>query len=209
MLPTALRSLIDSLSQLPSVGPKTAQRYAIHLLKQPQHQALGLATALQHLHRDVGFCSQCFHWADASQHTGSSPLLCDICKNPKRHTHSICVVETPQDVYALERMQTFKGTYHVLGGLISPLAGVGPEHLTLRPLLERLQQSDAPELELVLALPPSAEGDTTSLYIAGLLKPLNLGIQLTRLAYGLPVGGDLDYADQLTLAKAFAGRTQL
>jgi recombination protein RecR len=118
-------------------------------------------------------------------------------------------VETPQDVYALERMQRFEGQYHVLGGLISPLAGVGPEQLNIRSLLTRLQTLDSAEVELIMALPPSAEGDTTSMYIASLLKPLNLGFRLTRLAYGLPVGGDLDYADQLTLAKAFQGRTHL
>jgi recombination protein RecR len=209
-----LEQLINAFARLPGVGPKTAQRYAFFVLKQPPELASLMASAIETARTEVKSCRVCHHWSHQDP--------CEICENPKRTQHQICVVESQQDVFALERTQTFTGLYHVLGGLIAPLDGVGPEQLNVRTLLERLplalpasadfiddsdstMTSSPPVLEIILALPPSTEGDTTSLYLSRILKPL--GVRLSRIAYGLPVGGDLDYADQLTLTRALDGRT--
>jgi recombination protein RecR len=204
-----LEQLINAFARLPGVGPKTAQRYAFFVLKQPPEVASLMASAIETARTEVKSCRVCHHWSHQDP--------CEICENPKRTTHQICVVESQQDVFALERTQTFTGLYHVLGGLIAPLDGVGPDQLNVRTLLERLplalptdappsfDDSDSIPLEIILALPPSTEGDTTSLYLSRILKPL--GVRLSRIAYGLPVGGDLDYADQLTLTRALDGRT--
>jgi recombination protein RecR len=210
MFSPSLERLIQAFGQLPGVGPKTAQRYAFYLLQQPAQTSYQLAEALHIAKESLKHCSVCYHWSD------SDP--CPICTNTHRNPYQLCVVAGPQDVFALERAHSYQGKYHVLGGLVSPLEGVGPDDLTTRALLERLTalqnalESNAEEasqtaIEVVLALPPSTEGDTTSLYLSRLLKPL--GVTVTRIAFGLPVGGELDYADQLTLARALAGRTAL
>lgn len=213
MLPTAytpaytgqaqrpLEQLINAFARLPGVGPKTAQRYAFFVLKQPPEVAQLIASAITTAKTEVKSCQVCHHWSHQDP--------CEICENPKRNALQLCVVESQQDVFALERTQTFTGKYHVLGGLIAPLDGVGPDQLTIRTLLERLPIAAAKPtmevMEVILALPPSTEGDTTSLYLSRILKPL--GVKVSRIAYGLPVGGDLDYADQLTLTRALDGRT--
>jgi recombination protein RecR len=201
MFSPVLAELIEAFGQLPSVGPKTAQRFAFYLLKQPQEATDRLATALKEAKAQMKACSQCHHW--------SSQDPCELCQNPKRNPQLLCVVEGPQDVYALERTHQFSGRYHVLGGLLSPLDGIGPSQLNVQTLLHRLptQPAERAAMEVILALPPSTEGDTTSLYLHGVLQPL--GVQVSRIAYGLPVGGDLDYADQLTLSRALEGRRLL
>ena len=195
-----LEQLINAFARLPGVGPKTAQRYAFFVLKQPPEIAQLIASAITTAKTEVKSCRICHHWSHQDP--------CEICENPKRNALQLCVVESQQDVFALERTQTFTGKYHVLGGLIAPLDGVGPDQLNTRTLLERLPLNTADEsliIEVILALPPSTEGDTTSLYLSRILKPL--GVKVSRIAYGLPVGGDLDYADQLTLTRALDGRT--
>jgi recombination protein RecR len=205
-----LEQLMHALEHLPGVGPKTAQRLAFHLLKQPESFIRQFAETLVTAHLKIKPCSVCFHLSEQNP--------CPLCQSPKRHRETLCVVVDPRDVMALERTQNYHGLYHVLGGLISPLDGVGPEQLNIKALLNRLKanansepQADAEPVtlirEVILALPPSTEGDTTSLYLTRLLKPT--GLILSRIAFGLPVGGDLDYADHLTLTRAMDGRRSL
>jgi len=197
-----LARLIEEFQKLPGVGPKSAQRLAFHVLKQPSEEVQGFADALLRARSQIGFCRTCFHL--------SAQDICEICQNPQRKAQWLCVVAEPKDLYALERTGEFSGKYHVLHGLISPLEGIGPEQLKIQPLLNRLAaapKNGAPPIEIeeiTLALPPSVEGDTTSLYLTRLLKPL--GFKLTRLAYGLPAGADLEYADNLTIMRALQGR---
>jgi len=181
---------------LPGIGPRTAQRLALHLLRQPPEQVRSFAEALLEARLKVGQCQRCFHL--------SAEPLCEICRNPERRNGQLCVVADSRDLLAMERSREFKGNYHVLGGLISPMDGVGPELLQIQPLVHRV---DAEAIsEVILALTPSVEGDTTSLYLGRLLKPLTT---VSRIAYGLPVGGELEYADEVTLARAFEGRRRL
>jgi len=192
-----LARLIEEFQKLPGIGPKSAQRLAFHMLKQSSEDVENFSAALLEAKAKIGYCERCYNL--------SSQTPCEICQNPGRHAKSVCVVAAPRDLYALERTGEYKGTYHVLGGLISPLEGIGPEDLKIRELLTRLGE---PELEeVILALPPSIEGDTTSLYLARLIKPL--GIRLTRIAFGLPVGGDLEYADSMTITRALQGRQEV
>jgi recombination protein RecR len=203
-----LANLIEAFQALPGVGPKTAQRYAFHMIQAPQEQADNLIEMLHIARNQIQACEECHQW------TMQSP--CTQCKDPQRLATSICVVQSPQDVYAMERTQSFNGKYHVLGGLLSPMEGMGPEALNLRSLVDRFNhvissvQDDsnpaplAVETEAILALPPSTQGEMTGHFIARTLKPM--GVKVTRIAYGLPVGGDLDYADQLTLTRSFEGR---
>lgn len=210
-----LANLVDHFQKLPGIGPKTAQRLAFHVLKQPRSDAEAFAQALVNVKEAVGKCQQCFNWSEHSP--------CEICASPNRNPRVICVVAHPEDLYALERTSEVNHHYHVLHGLISPLEGLGPDDLTIRALLARCQQGEShteqevttfgasaseaeqpPIDEVILALPPTVEGDTTSLYLAKLLKALAL--PTTRIAFGLPVGGELDYADSLTIARAIAGR---
>ncbi len=188
-----LARLIDQFERLPGIGPRTAQRLALHLLRQPEEQIRAFADALLAARSQVGQCRTCFHL--------SAEPECEICRNPERRNGQICVVADSRDLLALERTREFSGRYHVLGGLISPMDGVGPELLQIRPLLERLELEGA--AEVILALTPSVEGDTTSLYLARLLRPFT---SVSRIAYGLPVGSELEYADAVTLARAFEGR---
>lgn len=178
------------------MGPKTAQRLALHLLKRPEKEVAGLAQALLEARQQVGLCQCCFHL--------SAEPLCDICRSPQRDDQTLCVVADSRDLIALEKTREYRGKYHVLGGLISPMDGIGPEELTLKPLVQRVTQASVQEV--ILAINPSVEGETTTLYIAQLLKPFT---RVTRIAFGLPMGGDLDYADEVTLARALEGRRDL
>ena len=192
-----LARLIDQFERLPGIGPRTAQRLALHLLRQPSEQIQAFADALLAARSQVGQCQRCFHL--------SAEPLCEICRNENRRNGVICVVADSRDLLALERTREFKGGYHVLGGLISPMDGVGPELLQIQPLVERGGDDDGIS-EVILALTPSVEGDTTSLYLARLLKPFT---QVSRIAYGLPVGSELEYADEVTLARALEGRRRM
>lgn len=191
-----LARLIDQFERLPGIGPRTAQRLALHLLRQPEEQIRSFADALLAARSQVGQCRRCFHL--------SAEEFCEICRNEERRNGQICVVADSRDLLAMERSREFHGHYHVLGGLISPMDGVGPELLQIQPLVERVDREGV--VEVILALTPSVEGDTTSLYLARLLKPFT---SVTRIAYGLPVGGELEYADEVTLARAFEGRRRM
>ena len=190
-------ALINEFSKLPTVGPKTAARLVFHLLNRPRHEAQALAEAILNVKDQVRFCSICYSLTEADP--------CDLCSDPDRDGATICVVAEAKDVYAIERTGAFKGRYHVLGGLISPMDGIGPAQLRVKELVERIGR-ESPR-EIILATNPNAEGEATALYLSRLLQPL--GVIVTRLAYGLPIGGDLDYADEITLAKALEGRTAL
>ncbi|BAY08892.1 recombination protein RecR [Calothrix sp. NIES-2098] len=184
------------MQRLPGVGPKSAQRLALHILKRPETEVEALAQALIDAKKQVGLCSVCFHL--------SAEPVCEICRNPSRDINTICVVADSRDVIALEKTREFKGKYHVLGGVISPMDGIGPEQLTVQALVRRVSQQKPQEV--ILAISPSVEGETTTLYIGQLLKPFT---KVTRIAFGLPVGGDLEYADEVTLARALEGRREL
>jgi len=180
------------------VGPKTAQRLAFFLLRCPEEQARELAEAIVEAKRTIRYCKRCFNFTDQE--------LCPICADERRDQSKICVVAEPQDLMAMERTREYNGLYHVLGGMLAPIDGIGPDDLRIRELLARLQTE--PVEEVILALNPVVEGDATANYIAQLIKPLGK-FRVTRIASGLPVGGDLDYADQVTIAKALAGRYEL
>jgi recombination protein RecR len=192
-----VQDLIDELGRLPGIGPKSAQRIAFHLLAAEPADVGRLAAALQRVKDEVKFCTTCGNVAEAEQ--------CRICIDPRRDETVICVVEEPKDVVAIERTREFRGRYHVLGGAISPIEGIGPDDLRVRELLQRLQ--DGTITELILATDPNLEGEATATYLARLIKPM--GLRVTRLASGLPVGGDLEYADEVTLGRAFSGRRLL
>jgi len=193
----AVQDLIDELGRLPGIGPKSAQRIAFHLLAAEPADVGRLAAALQRVKDEVRFCTTCGNVAEAEQ--------CRICLDPRRDETVICVVEEPKDVVAIERTREFRGRYHVLGGAISPIEGIGPDDLRVRELLQRLR--DGTITELILATDPNLEGEATATYLARLIKPM--GLRVTRLASGLPVGGDLEYADEVTLGRAFSGRRLL
>ena len=193
----AVQDLIDELGRLPGVGPKHAQRIAFHLLATESVDVERLAATLIRVKNEVRFCTVCGNVAEAE--------ICRICSDPRRDPTVICVVEEPKDVNAVERTREFRGRYHVLGGAISPIDGVGPDDLRIRELLTRL--SDDTITEIILATDPPLEGEATATYLARLIAPM--GITVTRLASGLPVGGDLEYADEVTLGRAFSGRRRV
>lgn len=197
VLPKAVRELSTELSRLPGIGPKSAQRLAIHLLRQQRGVTARLAETIATLHDRVQTCSACFSLADDS--------MCSICKDTSRNQKTVCVVEDPLDVEAIERTGSFNGLYHVLGGLLSPLEGITPEQLTLNELLQRVKDSGVEEV--IIALEHNMEGEATTRHIISYLK--NTDASVTRLARGLPTGGDIEFADALTLSAAFAGRTKL
>jgi recombination protein RecR len=199
MLPVSIKNLIHSLERLPGIGPKTASRLAFFLLRAPEDLAAGLAEALTELKTKTAFCSQCFHITSAGRER------CEICESTQREEALLCVVEEPLDVLAIERTGAFRGKYHVLHGVLSPIEGIGPDDLKIKPLLERLRLGLV--REVILATNPSMEGDATALYLRSQILPL--GLQVTRLARGLPVGGDLEYADQHTLLRALTGRQDM
>jgi recombination protein RecR len=190
----AIQDLIDELGRLPGIGPKSAQRLAFHVLAADPADVRRLAQTLLRVKEVVKFCSICFNVAEDDK--------CRICRDPRRTDEVLCVVEEPKDVVAIERTNEFRGRYHVLGGAINPLEGVGPDNLRIRELMARL--SDGQVKELILATDPNTEGEATATYLALLVKPM--GITVSRLASGLPVGGDLEYADEITLGRAFEGR---
>ena len=189
-----IQELIDELGKLPGIGPKSAQRIAFHIVQSERVDINHLVDVLRLVKEKVRFCSKCFNVAEEEE--------CKICRDPRRDNTTICVVEESKDVIAIERTREFKGKYHVLGGAISPIDGIGPEQLRIRELLTRL--SDANIGEIIIATDPNLEGEATATYLARTIKPL--GIKISRLASGLPVGGDLEYADEVTLGRAFEGR---
>ncbi len=194
--PRPLARLMEELEKLPGVGPKSAQRLALHLLQTSREDAQALANAVVEVKERIHPCAVCANFTDDE--------LCPICADPERDPSTICVVSDVRDLLAMERAGGFRGLYHVLGGLISPMDGIGPESLRVRELLERVQGGVR---EVILATNPTVEGDATAMYLASLLK--TLGTKVTRIALGLPVGGDLDYADEVTIARAVSGRTEL
>ena len=198
-LPKPVSRLIEEFQRLPGIGPKTASRLVYHLLRVPEEQAASLGQALLDLRAQTRFCSVCFNITD----TATDP--CAVCRDPQRDGSLLCVVEAPLDVQAIERAQGFKGRYHVLHGAISPVEGVGPENLKIRELVERVRVGEI--REVILATNPSMEGEATAMYIHRQLQ--GLPVRVTRLARGLPVGGDLEYADETTLFKAIEGRSEM
>lgn len=192
-----LSNLISELSKLPGIGGKTAQRLAFHILSQEDRDAFALAEAILNAKKTMKYCSVCGNLTDVDP--------CSICTDSTRDQSVICVVESPRDVSAMERIKEFQGLYHVLNGAISPMDGIGPEDINLKQLIIRLQQSDVKEV--ILATNPNIEGEATAMYTARLIKPA--GIKVTRIAHGVPVGGDLEYADEVTLSKAMEGRREL
>ncbi len=193
----AVQDLIDELGRLPGVGPKSAQRIAFFLLQSDEADVQRLVTALTEVKSRVVFCEICGNVSEQTE--------CRICRDPRRDMALICVVEEPKDVVAIERTREFRGRYHVLGGAISPIDGIGPDDLRIRELMTRL--ADGVVTEIIIATDPNLEGEATASFLARLLKPM--GLRVTRLASGLPVGGDLEYADEVTLGRAFEGRRLL
>lgn len=197
MFEAPVQRLIDELARLPGIGQKSAQRLAFHLLHIEVEDARRLAEAIISMRDQVRLCARCFNVTDSEE--------CTICRDSRRDATSVCVVERAQDIVVVERTQEFRGRYHVLGGSISPIEGIGPDQLRMRELVARLEIEGV--VEVIAATNPTVEGDTTALYLARLLKPL--GVRVTQLASGLPVGGDLDYADEVTLGRALSGRKEI
>lgn len=192
-----LAELIAELEKLPGVGPKSAQRLAFHLLRVPEHEAKSLAAAITNAKQRLRFCARCQNVSEQE--------LCEVCRDGRRDRSQVCVVAEPRDIAAIERIHEYRGQYHVLHGLLSPMDGVGPEQLRVRELLSRLGEGELEEI--ILATNPTIEGDATALYLAKLIKPI--GIRVTRLAHGMPVGGELDYADSATLLSALEYRREM
>jgi recombination protein RecR len=199
LLPEPIQKLINALERLPGIGPKSASRLAFFFLRAPDEISQELAEALSGLKSSTAFCQECFNITLAGR------TVCEVCDDPKRDAGIICVVEEALDVLALERVGAYAGRFHVLHGVLSPIEGIGPDDIRLRPLLDRVARGGV--REVILATNPSMEGDATALYIRQQLGPL--GVQITRLARGLPVGGDLEYADQSTLLRALSGRQEM
>ncbi len=193
----ALEKLIEQFQKMPSIGRKTAQRMAFHVLDLTDDEAKEFASAIIDAHTKIHRCALC--------HNLTENELCPICESANRDKGTVCVVEEPKDVLAMERTRDFSGVYHVLHGVISPMNGIGPEQLTIKSLVERAAKGDI--TELIMATNPTIEGDTTAMYISKLIKPF--GVKVTRLAYGIPVGADIEYADDVTLMRALAGRSEL
>jgi recombination protein RecR len=192
-----VQDLVDELGRLPGVGPKSAQRIAFHLLKVPAEDAQRLSRAIVEAKQRITWCARCCNFSEGE--------LCGFCRDERRDSTVICVVEEPRDIAAIERTREFRGRYHVLQGTISPIDGIGPEQLRVKELLVRLEPEGVQEV--ILATNPNTEGETTAMYLARLLRPL--GVKVTRLASGLPVGGDLEYADEITLGRALEARREL
>jgi recombination protein RecR len=195
--PKPLAKLVGELEKLPGIGPKSAQRMAFYLLRSSDEDARALIEAINEVKLRITQCKVCFNFADKE--------VCDICSSDKRDKATVCVVSEPRDVIAMEKTNEYRGAYHVLQGVISPMDGIGPEMLRVRELQQRVM--DGGITEIILATNPTIEGDTTAMYVAGILKPL--GVKVTRIAHGMPVGGDLDYADQATLIRALEWRREI
>lgn len=198
ILPESIQNLIEELSDLPGIGPKTAERLTFYLLKESPEKRRSLGKAILELTEKVKICSSCYNLTEGDP--------CAICSNPKRDPSQICVVEEPLDVLALEKIGSYLGLYHVLGGAISPVEGIGPENLKIRELIERIKNNKDKIKEIILATNPNLEGEATAMYLANLIKPYN--IKVTRLARGLPTGASLEYADEITLQRALEGRQE-
>jgi recombination protein RecR len=197
-----IQRLIDELSRLPGIGPKSAQRVAFHLLRVRREEAQRLAASIVEVKDKVKLCKRCFNVTDEE--------LCEYCRDPRRDAAVVCVVQEPPDIVAIERTREYSGLYHVLQGAISPIEGIGPEDLRVSELLERIKHTDEGEeqiTEVIVATNPNIEGEATAMYLARLLAPL--GVKVSRLASGLPVGGDLEYADEVTLGRALEGRRRM
>lgn len=194
--PVVVEKLIEEFAKLPSIGQKTAQRLTLHILNQPKEEVEAFARALIRARGTIKYCSVCGNYTD------SDP--CSICNNPSRDNSTICVVEQPKDIMSMERIKEYNGVYHVLHGNISPMAGRGPNDINLKELVSRMKDDVK---EVIIATNPNVEGEATSMYISRILKPL--GVKVTRIAHGIPVGGDLEYADEITLSKAMEGRKEL
>lgn len=192
-----LAKLVAEFEKLPGIGPKSAQRLAFHVLRVSDDEAHMLADAILEVKESIKLCPECFNFTDQER--------CSVCCDERRDRSFVCVVAEPRDVVAMEKTNEFSGVYHVLGGVISPMDGVGPEDLKIRELIQRVNEDGVKEV--LIATNPTIEGDTTAMYIAGLLKPL--GVKVTRMAHGMPVGGDMDYADQATLIRALQWRREL
>ena len=199
-LPRPLRSLIESFEKLPGIGPKTAQRLAFYLLHVPQEQLDEFAESAQNLKKNTVLCSLCYNVAEKDP--------CPVCLDQNRDKSTICVVEQPLDVLALEKTGTFKGLYHVLHGAISPLNNIGPDELYIKQLIDRLKLKIQPVSEIILAMNPNMEGEATAMYLQKQIKNQNEEIKITRLGQGLPIGADLEYADEITLSRALEGRKE-
>lgn len=198
ILPQNIEKLIHEFEKLPGIGPKSAQRLTFYLLKQPKEKLEAFSKAVGELKKNIFLCSQCQNLTETDP--------CPICKDNQRDSSIICVVEQPFDVIALEQTNEYKGKYHILHGAISPINNIGPEDLKIKELLTRIQKSNGEIKEVILATNPNLEGEATAMYIAKLIKPLN--VKITRIARGLPVGGDLEYADEITLTNALKGRKE-
>ncbi|MCL2548334.1 MAG: recombination mediator RecR [Symbiobacteriaceae bacterium] len=197
----SLNKLVNQLARLPGIGPKTAQRLAFHLISQDVGRVQALVQAILEAKEKMGFCSICFHLSEKDP--------CEICDDPKRDKSVICVVSDPKDVLAMEKTREYRGLYHVLQGAIIPSEGIGPDRLRVKELIRRLEDPSAGKMieEVILATNPNIEGETTAMYLARMIKPLN--IKVTRIAHGLPVGGDLEYADEVTLMRSLEGRREI
>jgi recombination protein RecR len=202
--PAPLARLIQELSKLPGIGEKTAARLAFHMLKGKKDDVFNLSDSIGKLRKEMGLCRTCFGFSEVDQQSGET-TLCMICRNPERDRQSICVVEEPSDLIAVERSEEFRGLYHVLHGTISPLDGIGPDALRIKELLERIKNGVVQEI--IVATNPTMDGEATALYLSKVIKPL--GVAVTRIARGLPMGGDLEYTDAVTLGKALEGRREI
>ena len=200
-----VQDLIDELGRLPGIGPKSAQRIAFYLLKAPREDALRLAQAITVVKDRISWCRRCFNVSEMAPDAAAGGGECEICRDTRRDPSVVCVVEEPRDIVAVEKTREFRGLYHVLQGAINPIEGVGPDQLRVRELLRRIDSEAI--TEVILCTNPNIEGDATAMYLASLLRPLP--VKVTRIASGLPVGGDLEYADELTLGRALEGRREL
>jgi recombination protein RecR len=202
--PMPLARVIQELSNLPGIGEKTAARLAFHMLKSRKEDVINLAESIDRLRREMGLCRSCFGFSEIDPQNEDG-ALCEVCRNPQRERDKICVVEEPADLIAVEKSREFKGIYHVLHGTISPLDGVGPDALRIKELLERLKEDTV--REVIVATNPTLDGEATALYLSKVIKPM--GVAVTRIARGLPMGGDLEYTDAVTLGKALEGRREI
>ena len=204
LYPAPLDRLVQELSKLPGIGEKTAARLAFHMLKSKRDEILRLAESIGKLRQEMGLCQGCFGFSEVNGQNEDG-TLCDVCRNPERERDKICVVEEPSDLIAVEKSHEFRGLYHVLHGTISPLDGMGPDALRIKELLERLR--DGGVREVIVATNPTMNGEATALYLSKVIKPM--GVSVTRIARGLPMGGDLEYTDAVTLGKALEGRREI
>ncbi|PIY78777.1 MAG: recombination protein RecR [Parcubacteria group bacterium CG_4_10_14_0_8_um_filter_35_7] len=197
--PPAIQNLIDEFNKLPGIGPKTSERFVFYLLKQSEEEIKKFAKAIENLKKKITICSQCYNFSEKDP--------CPICTDPRRDKSLLCVVAYPQDLQAIEKTNEYKGLYHILGGILNPIEGIGPKELKIQELLKRVKKPNSKIQEIILGLNPDLEGEATAIYLAKLLRPLK--IKVARLARGLPMGSDLQYADEVTLSNALEGRKEM